>query len=106
MNDYDGTICARCGEYQHDCLCPPIDREFVERQVIGALRSAVKAHGAIHLSNLSSAAKRITGQLMVALTDGPSEQSGDGREAASRARSKREEESSSRARGREGKAAQ
>lgn len=39
------------------------DREALERKVVGALRAAIKDHGAIHASNIGSAAKRIVGQI-------------------------------------------
>lgn len=39
------------------------DRAAVERQIVGALKSTIDAHGPITRENVSSAAKRIVSEL-------------------------------------------
>lgn len=41
------------------------DRSSLERQIVGALRSAIHAHGPITNDNASSAAKRVIGVIKV-----------------------------------------
>ncbi len=48
----------------------PQELESLERAVVGALRSAIKAHGPISLEWVGSAAKRVIGQIKNAKLDG------------------------------------
>lgn len=40
-----------------------VDKEMLQRLVVGALRDAINAHGPVDRTRIGSAAKRITGSL-------------------------------------------
>ena len=50
----------------HYCMIDLSDRSAIERRIVGALRTAIAAHGPIDHNYISSAAKRVYGELKAA----------------------------------------